>query len=199
MAVIEADVTIPLLVVRGLPSETQDTMDGGIKRKFADVLNLRGENNYVILAAIVRRVALWEAGSLRGGNFTPSNAQLLQTLDKYPWLRDIAPAAHLTSTKCALPGAVIGFTWWLFSQIDSEDAEHFFARLGDDQNMAKGDPIYELRRAAANSKSVRGQRSVKFLIAITIKAWNAYRDGVKVGLLAYRPGGAKPEKFPEPR
>lgn len=200
LAVIEADVTVPLLVIRGLPHDTQDTMDGGIKRKFSDVLNLRGETNYSILAAVVRRVTIWEAGfrSTRG-NFAPSNAQLLQTLEKYPWLREISASANLTASHCALPGSIIGFGWWLFSQIDQEDAEAFFARLADDQNMAKGNPIYELRKAAANSKNVRGQRSETFLTAILIKAWNAYRDGDTVGLLTYKPGGARPEKFPEPR
>ena len=50
----------------------------------------------------------------------------------------------------------------------------------------------------ANSKNVRGERSQTYLLAITLKAWNAYRQGETVGLYRWRPGGAKPEAFPEP-
>lgn len=30
------------------------------------------------------------------------------------------------------------------------------------------------------------------------KAWNAYRNGDTVSIYRWRPGGAKPEQFPEP-
>ena len=128
---------------------------------------------------------------------------MLQTLDRHPWLRDITSPAATVAGHSSLPGSIVGFCWWLFSNIKGEDVagdvEFFFARLADGQNMAKGDPIYELRKTAENSKTVRGQRSERFLTAIMIKAWNAYRDGAKVGLLTFRPGGEKPERFPEPR
>lgn len=200
-AIIEADVTIPMLIVRGLPNETQDTVDGGTKRKFSDVLQLRNERSSNLLAAIVRRVNVWEAGARRVGSktkYAPTTSQLLQTLEKYPDLRDIAVASHTLASKCDMTGSILGLGWWLFGQLSSEDAEFFFARLADFQGLIKGDPIYELRRAVEHSKNVRGQRSETYMTAIMIKAWNAYRDGARVALLTYRPGGAKPERFPEP-
>lgn len=200
-AIIESGVTLPMLVVRGLPNHTQETVDGGAKRTFSDVLALRGERCNSTLAAVTRRVAAWEMGARRIGTkvkYTPTNAQLLQTLEKYPDLRDIAVSVGGVAKHCDIPGSILGLGWWLFGQLGSEDAEFFFARLGDGQGLVKGDPIYELRRTAENSKTVHGERSETFLTAILIKAWNAYRDGKPVGLLTYRPGGAKPERFPEP-
>lgn len=198
-AIVKADVTVPMLVVRGLPNETQDTVDGGISRKFADVLQLRGELSCVTLAALVRRVTMWEAGfRFNFAGTVTTNAQMLQTLEKHPQLRAIAGAARNTARGVALPSSLIGFGMWLFSQIDTEDTDFFFDRLGDGQNLAKGDAIYELRRTAEASKSVRGERSETFMAAIMIKAWNAYRDGKQVALLRYKRGGANPEKFPEP-
>lgn len=198
-AVTLANVTVPMLVVRNLPNQIQDTVDGGAKRKFADVLSLRGEHSAPLLAAVTRRVTAWEAGYRKAGAaFAPTNAQLLATLEKYPHLRDITNSAHRVSTGCGLPGSLCGFGMWLFSQIDPADADFFFDRLHDGQNIAKGDPIYELRRAVDGSRSVRGERSSTYLTAILIKAWNAYREGVTVGLLTYRPGGSRPERFPEP-
>lgn len=201
-AVVESDVTLPLAVVRGLPNETQETVDGGAKRKFSDVLKLRGERAHATLAAVTRRVTIWEWGIRKTGTnaYAPTNTQMLQTLEKYPELREIAIASSTTAAKCGLPASIIGHGWWLFSRVseDPKDVEFFFDRLGDGQGLVKGDPIYELRRAADNSRSVRGERSQTYLMAILIKAWNAYRAGETIGLLRYKPGGERPEKFPEP-
>lgn len=203
-AVVEAGIAVPMLVIRGLKNDAQETVDGGAKRKFADVLKLRDEPSPIALASICRRVTVWDGGSRGGaevgGKYAPTNTQMLQALERYPWLRDLALPATNVAVHCGLPASVIGFSWWLFSQLDggSDDAEFFFARLGDGQGLVKGDPIYELRKAADNSRSVKGERSERYLTAILIKAWNAYRDGAKVGLLRFRPGGAAPERFPEP-
>jgi len=189
-AIAESGKTVPALVVRGLPPVAQETVDGGAKRKFADVLKLRGESDANVLAAVTRRVTIWETGARASGSktYAPTNAQLLQTLEKYPWLREVARAATNISTHCSLPASLIGLGWWLFSQISAEDNDFFFARLADFQGLTKGDAIW----------NVRGRRSEAYLTAILIKAWNAYRDGTTVGVLTYRPGGARPEKFPEP-
>ncbi len=199
-AIVESGVTVPMVVIRGLPNETQDTVDGGAKRTFADVLRLRGERQNSVLAAVTRRVTLWEMGIQVAGSspYAPTNSEMLQTLEKYPELREVSNWAASVAHGCGLPSSLIGVCMWVFAQIDSDDTGEFFARLKDGQALLKGDPIYELRRAADNSTGVRGQRSEKFLLAITIKAWNAYRDGNQVGMLAFRPGGAKPEKFPVP-
>lgn len=200
-AIIEADVVLPLLVVRGLASSAQETVDGGAKRKFADVLKLRGEPNADHLAAIARRVTLWEAGARRSEiNVQSTNAQMSATLEKYPWLRDIVTPARVTAEGSDLTPSVAGLCWWLFSRIDGEDCDVFMARLRDGQNLAKGDPVYELRQAIARTRAggTIGSRSPIYLAAITIKAWNAYRRGDQVSVITYRPGGAHPDKFPEP-
>lgn len=205
-AVIEADVPVRMLIVRGLDAATQDTMDDGVTRKFSDALRLRGIGQYVVLAAVVRRVAQWEAAPEKApeysfsANVHPTKAQLFATLEAHPALYDIAKHATASSRDHGLPPALTGLCMWLFSQLPNadEDTEFFFARLADFQGLVKGDPIYELRKAIENSRDVRGQKSAKYLTAITIKAWNAFRKGEKVGLLRFTTGGAHPEKFPEP-
>lgn len=201
--VIIADVTVPMLVVGGLKHEAQEDVDRGLPRKFSDVLQLRGEISSAALAALIRRVHGWNAGQRKsignagGGHYTV--AQMLRTLDAHPELRDIVRDAHRVANHCDLPGSVVGIAWWVFDQIDSEDAAFFFERLADGQAGVKGDPIYELRRMLHNlMKNVRGERSQSYLLAVTIKAWNAYRRGDQVGVLRWLPGGAKPEAFPEP-
>lgn len=199
-AVIVADRTIPLLVIRGLAREAQDDTDCGIPRKFYDVLALRGEANATHLAALTRRVTAWEAGVYRTcSNYPATHSQLIRTLEAHPELPAIVQPARTVATGCKLPASVVAIAMWVFSNIDDEDSDFFFARLGDGQNLAKGDPIFELRRTIANSLGVKGERNQTYLLAITIKAWNAYRAGETVGLYRWRPGGAKPEAFPEPK
>lgn len=198
-ALIAADVSLPFVVIRGLANSAQDETDNGIPRKFYDVLTLRGEPNASHLAALVRRVTAWESGHKRDASSYPAtHSQLLRTLERYPNLRDYIQPSRTVADKCDCPASVIALLWWVFDNIDSEDAEFFFRRLGDGQGLVKGDPIFELRRTLANTKQVRGERSQTYLSAIVIKAWNAFREGNTVGLYRWKPGGSKPEAFPEP-
>ena len=199
-AIIKAEITVKVLVIRGLPARVQETIDGGAKRKFADVLKLRGEKHYVTLATAVRGICLWETGrrSLNGGG-SATNAQLLTTLEKHSWIREGMTAVNRASTTSGLPARVGGLAWWLFMSIDATDGEYFFERLSSDEDHHAGDPIHELRKTIDKSFSVRGERSVVYLLAVTIKAWNKYRAGESVGLLTFRPGGKNPESFPEPK
>lgn len=201
MAVVESGVTLPFLVLSGMPVEAQENIDAGVPRRFQDVLALRGEASAVALAAIVRKVHDWEAGYRtlnQGGRAT--HAQLSRTLEAHPELREIQRATNAATQHWRdMPASLVGLAWWLFASIDQEDADHFFARLTDGQNISSGDPIYELRKQLALIReNVKGERSQRYMMALTIKAWNAYRRGEKIGLLKFRAGGAKPEKFPEP-
>lgn len=199
-AVVEADVPVRMLVIRGLPNRTQETMDGGAKRKFSDVLKLRGEKHWVALAASIRSIWYWESGGRRFDSAgSTTNAQLLACLDRNGWVREGMTIVIRASARSGLPARVGGLAWWLFNAIDAEDAADFFDRLSSDEDHHAGEPIHELRKAIRASRSVRGERSSTFLLAITIKAWNKYRAGDAVGVLTYRPGGARPEKFPEPQ
>lgn len=201
-AIVRSGVTVPVLVVTNLAPESQRDMDTGISRKLADVLALNGEANASSLAAIVRACEQWESGQRRsiGAQGSTPVSRCMAFLGEHPEIRDIVLPAKRVAASCHIPGSVIGLAWWVFSRIDDEDAEFFFERLADGQGLVKGNPIYELRRAGEHGHDkVRGERNRSYLLALTIKAWNAYRDGEEVGSLRWRAGGAAPEKFPEPR
>lgn len=201
-AIVKAGVAVRVLVVRDLPPQTQETIDTGAKRKFSDVLNLRGETSYVSLAATIRAITAWVDGyrSMTGATRAYTNTQLLHTLETYPWIREGISEINRATTHSRLPATVGGLTWWLFMEIDPEDAHHFFARLTSDENHRAGEPIYTLRKLLTlNEAEVRGERSKTYLSAVTIKAWNKYRAGEQCGQLRFRSGGANPEAFPEPK
>jgi hypothetical protein len=200
-AIVEADTTVRMLVVRNLPNQAQENMDTQAKRTFSDVLKLRGEERAVALAAACRRVHFWEAGyqRSRGANITPTNRQLLQTLDKYPWLRETVAITQSVQLQVPIHGSILALCHWLFVQIDADDCDHFFKRLSDGVNLADGDPIHVLRRTVFKENTERARIADGVMLAYVIKAWNAFREGRKISILRYRPGGANPEQFPEPQ
>lgn len=200
-AIVEANATIRMLVVSNLRNNTQETMDTGAKRSFGDVLKLRGEGNYVPLAATLARAYLWQQGARKSirNMAWPTHRQLIALLEDHPEIRRSAEIGSRVRNVVRISPATAGLCHWLFVQIDESDCAFFFARLTDGAGLMPGDPIYALRRAAETWRSEKGRRPEEFVTAIVIKAWNAFRDGKEVSLLQYRPGGAAPEAYPEPK
>lgn len=199
-AIVQSETTQRMLVVTGVAMTSQLNIDAQAKRKFSDTLHLNGESSAMTLAAIVRRVALWKTGIRRSGNFTPSNSQLIATLDEHPELRECAAEAEKLRRRIKVTGSAAGLCYWLFSQIDYDDCAYFFLLLrGEHDGLDRGHPARTLVDTINNQQSGKMRMSEVHMLAFIIKSWNAYRDGKKLGLLRFTPGGASPEAFPEPR
>lgn len=202
-AIAKADVTVRMLVVSNLNDTTQDTMDTGAKRTLADVLKLHGEDHYIALAAVLLRVHAWKQGSRKNlksaGTTRPTHRQLLQVLDQHPELRRSAELGSRVRNSIRLSASTGALCHWLFSRIDQGDCAFFFARLIDGAGLMPGDPVYALRRAIENLAKAPGRPDEPLVTALVIKAWNLYRAGDEIQLLSYRPGGARPEAYPEPK
>lgn len=201
MAIIEADVPVAMLVVKGLQPSAQDTIDTGIQRKLSDVLTLKGEFSATALATAIRSVYIWQSGDRSfGGQSKGSVAtmpQLIKCFEGNQWIRDLCPLMQRIARNAKLPIAVNAALVYAFNVADPTDAEFFWERLMSEEGHEKGDPIFALRRSLLSSKDHRGTRNVNYLAAITIKAWNKYRAGDSCDMITYRTGGAQPEKFPE--
>jgi hypothetical protein len=199
-AIALSGVTLRMLVVSGLQNASQETMDDGRKRSLADALHLRGETNATILGSILRRAVMWEQGAYRNsGTYTPTNTECLTFLATHPEARVSTEIASALRKPTKLPASVLGLSHWLFSRIDTEDAVWFFDKLSTGAISEELHPILALRRLARNAAEGTGRVPEDNLLACVIKAWNAYRDGDSIKLLAFRPGGANPEKFPMPK
>lgn len=210
-AIVESGATQRMLVVRGLPMSAQDVVDTGAKRTFADVLKLHGETNYNTIAAVTRRVDIWLRGirTTKSSRYVSTNTQLLATLQAHPDIRTSSDVAVLVRSRVPISGSILGTCHWLFTHLDIEDDEAaaqlnedittFFERLSDGAELPANSPIYVLRRTAIDNRNSKSNLNEDVMTAYVIKAWNAYRDGRTMGFLRYRPGGANPEPFPEPK
>jgi len=200
LAVAETGTTIPVVIVYDVPNdESQLTIDTGAPRRFSDYLSIKGVPNAITVAGLTRAVWAWK---LKGTSIyaTPEKASsqvLWATLEQHPEIHDIS--RHATKMRAVdAPFTVTGLCYWLFSAIDQEDCDFFFDRLMDGQGLFQGDPIYALRSQLASSKEHRGSRNVRWMLGLTIKAWNKYRRGETLDRVVFKTGGARPEKMPRP-
>lgn len=195
------DIAVPMWIVRGLDPTSQEAMDTGTARRLSDVLALRGERSTMNLAAVIRIIHAWTSRNRRNiaRKGLATNTTLLQFFEQDPEVfRQVVNTISAEYRKINVPPSVLGLAHYLFEEIDPDDAEEFFARLADGQNLTKGDPIYELRAALDRTRQERGPRAIAYTLALLIKAWNAYRLGEKIGVLTFKMGGSHPETYPEP-
>lgn len=201
-AVVASGATVTMLVVTGLAGEVQDTIDTGRKRTAGDALTLHGERDAHSLAAVVRRAVLWDAKIMifsGGGKTLVSNSDTIEFLDAHPEIRhSLSVARTVRKGGLMAPASIMGLAHWIFSGIDATDCDWFFARVADGADLPASHPVLHLRKRLMEVLPGGRRYSEEYLLAFTIKTWNAYRAGKSMQLLVYRPGGPAPESFPEP-
>lgn len=199
-AVVEASVTVPMIVVRDISPDVMPTVDTGAKRTYADALRLQGEENTSVLAAVTRRALLWDRGyRVKPGSVAPTGLELNAFLDQNRRLRTSAEVAVKLAARALLPASIIGLAHWLFSDLDPDDASVFLARLADGDGLAADDPIAALRNRIVKMRVGGGRVSETEALALVVMAWNARRAGETRSKLQLPRGGLTSENFPEPR
>lgn len=203
MAAADNNLSFTTLVVYGLKDETQATMDSGKSRSASDVLRINGYTNSKQIAAIATALIRKERWNLRaavtgGRSYPVTTKQVLDKVENEPSIIELAKLTHRMSS-IGLPGRITGVLYHTFSDIDQEDADDFFEKLETGAMLKDGDPILTLRNLLITLKTKEhGTRDQAYIMAVTIKAWNKYRDGQQAQLIKFTPGGKNPEKFPEP-
>lgn len=199
-AISEAGIAVSALVVRGIDADAQLVMDTGARRTFADHLKIGGETYHLVLAAACHVMWKWENGVfVKRTRDTATFGQLADVLERHPDLRVCAQAAAVQARRVRMAPGYLAAARHLLIGIHREDADYFFARLVDGANLCEGDSIRHLRETLHQNFTARTKYPPEHLFAMTIKAWNYYRDGRAIKQLGFRSGGAAPEAFPEPR
>jgi hypothetical protein len=194
-AVIEADTTVQMLVVVGLPPEAQETMDTGRKRTTADVMGLRGETNAHTLAAVLRRVYAWDHGDQRfGGSYSATNRECAQLLAERPDIRRSAEIAVRTRHAFPhIPQSALGTAHHLFSRLDAETAVWFFQRIADGAELPVGHPVLALRARVTSERLDSVRMPEARHMAYLIRTWNAVREGRTLDRLVHPPNSPMPQ------
>lgn len=206
-ALINTGQTHTFIVAWGVLEEAMTTLDTGKMRSRGDVLAIHDPalTDINSVAATTTIILRWKKGE-RNNNLRNSYVSNDEVIAFYDQERDdiIAASRHgrrLANATRAASGQAYSLCWYLFSNIDPEDAEFFWDRIVDGAALEPGSPIYALRELLAREARSAGTRErmrADIAAALMIKAWNAYRRGEEVKLLHFKVGGAHPDRYPEP-
>lgn len=200
-AVVLANVTVLFLVGRGVDPKSQDVADTGRKRSFSDQLHLRGIQNASMIAAITRRGAMWDQGTIvnSGTGFKPTETELSAWIERNPEVFDAAALAGRIRKEIGLAPSITGLGYILFRRIDREDANEFMSRLADGVGLAAGSPVLAFRNRWIKERDLGGRIRETEVLALLFLAWNHFRAGNSVTKLQLPKAGLTSANFPIPR
>lgn len=195
---------IPFLIVRGLPIESQNTMDQGRKRSAGDQLKIDGlaSTSPTSVAAAIRVYIQWVEGRIFGDKSTSDigNTEVVDWAMNNPtelaMISDII--AGQTKSIKARPAVTVAVMLML-RQIDGVDQREFAEALISGAGLDAGSPILALRERLDRIKQSRVRVSDRDLIGLFVVAWNAYRDGRLLRKLQRPTNGWTRDTFPEPK
>lgn len=180
-AIVLADVTLTLFVVRGLEEATQSYMDAGAARSAGDALALDGEPYAAAIAAAARLGIAFDAEARGHKLATISTPEVFEWVNNHPGLRDTVATWHNQARRTGLPGTVLNYCAYRLSEIDEEACSQFFTGLATHVNLPDRSPILALatRLSIWNQSRITVRHRERVLLVF--RAWNYWRTnrGIK--------------------
>lgn len=203
-AVFESQTVQTFLIVRGLPEESQQTMDQGNRRTPSEQLKISGLVADNTTAAAIRIYMSWQTGRMFGDQVrnkitTPeivqwshANPVKIEALTRAP------SRFHFRAIKVT-PSVSLA-VWLRLHEIDYDDADQFFAGLTTGANLSSDSPTLALLRRFSGNKINGVKVSNRDAVGFYVVAWNAFRDGRSMTKIQ-RPRGGQwgAQDFPEPK
>lgn len=193
-------VTVPFLIVRGLPPESQSVMDQGAKRTPGDQLSLAGIKNANALAASVKKLLIWRGGVL----FRDTKLQQITSPQIEQWVADHPGEVEFFNSIWSVvrqndaPPSVAGAAALAFAEVDPAQTERFFTLLARGAG-GEGHPITTLDKRLQRHRREGLKMPDRDYLALFILAWNAWRSGKQM-VKFQRPRGGRwsEDNFPVP-
>lgn len=176
-AVVEANVTIPILFVFGVEREARLTVDQGSARGAGDFLAMEGIENANLAASIGRLIIAIERENCtrlyRESDVT--NIEVRQRVMSDPKVAIAAEYAMSVYryTKAFCAPTVIGTAFYLLSEVNPADAKEFMDQVSIGEELRRDTPPYAVRDALlALSRGMRGKG-----IEVIFRGWVKHRAG----------------------
>lgn len=175
-AVIKSGMTVPMFVVRGLPTTAQAFMDTGAKRTVADQLGIAGYQHSSVLAAGARLALLWTSGRVRQTRSSISDAEIRAFVEDNPSLMEAAAFATQIrrSGLDVHPSVLCTAVWGLIEA--GHVTEHvigFFRAMADMRSDGPGDPKYALLQRIQTARRNRERIEPASMLSMLIRTYNA--------------------------
>lgn len=195
MACIQANVPFDCYVFRQIDKEAFRVINSGKGRSAVDVLGMLGTDYACNTAAAARAVYsfLDERGFPTARRDVLTSTQVVALVDQYVGLNECVHEIREAGVeKIVAPGIAAGLRWVL-GQKHPRIAEDFFHKIGQGEELTRGDPEWLIRKKMLEMRSVRNKPYPDVQAALLIRAWNAKKAKVKMASLRW--GAA--EAFPK--
>lgn len=197
-AVVESGTTQEFFVAEGMDDNVFDVMDTGMGRSAGDVLAIKGFKSYTALAAVTSFVVKHKMSiNHQGGRGARKvqNDDVLAFANKHSKALGDSVRVAYHYDKTLLGRSIVGGLHYLFAEKHARKATEFFTKFRTGPDQKADNPIYQLFQALYQNAMANKKYSSNMKIMITVKAWNAFIDGVDVKRYAIGPK----EKMPEIR
>jgi hypothetical protein len=177
LAVIKADVTVPMLVTFNTDPEGFKTIDFGKRRNGADVLHIQGYTYTKTMASAIRNIFIL-TGEGRS-NYKITNGQILKFAEDNPEIEQYCADAHVLYDQGdrLFPASWIASVLFILSKIDKEEAMQFVKDLATGENLDSDDWVYRTRkRIAIIQRSPNKSMTRKGMANYIFHAWNLRRE-----------------------
>lgn len=209
-AIIEADMSIEIMVVRGVNPDTYATIDTGAQRSAAHAITIAYKRkglevpaiHVAMMASACRLVMRYKASQRKEVLGNIHNAVIMNFLDANPGITECVKSGMDVNIKFkAIPISAVAALKFLVLDADASEAEaleEFLARLADGVNLEANSPILRLRNqlVVASGKKISYSKDSFEILAMGIRAYSAYRNGKilthVVGIVKQKRGGKKP-------
>lgn len=174
-ALVEANVTVPMLFVFGVDREARLTVDQGAARTAGDYLGMEGVENSTTAARIARLVIAIErerhARLYRDKDVT--NIEIRRRVQADPKIGEAARYAmsQYKCTRAFAASGLIGTAFYLLSEVHPDDAKDFMDHVCTGEDLRRDDPAYAVRDALLNLGRVVGPK-----LEVIFRGWVAYRE-----------------------
>lgn len=172
-AIVEANVSLPMVIIRGLSGDAQTVMDAGAKRTAADAIALDGQSNAKSVAAIALMVAS-RGGTKRDRVSTSEILAIIKNDPSIEWAASAINGFRIPN----MTASVLGYAYWRLSAINPTAAHEFFDALSSLVGLPVGSPILALHRRLSSDGMDKRARSYSYrveTVAAVYLAWNAWR------------------------
>lgn len=196
-AIIEAGVSVMMLVQRNVPVSAILNMDAGVPRNFADALHFQGETSTNQLAAAIRLASMVSDGTLRPAHRTLApQPVLLQFLEDNPELRESVRMAQSVHKQVDCSGMVLSVAHWMIARKNgSELADAFLRAMSLRIGEPEGSVILAMDSRLRVLSKHKSQIETRELLTFVLRGWNHWVVDTRVKQLPLRLPG--PFQLPE--
>lgn len=181
-ALIEANLSLPMLMVFGVSRESRITVDQGSARSASDYLSMEGYHYATNAATAAKFIIAYERSD--GRNIVQrtdvTNAEIVARVRADDGIVKSAAFAykHLKEYRHLVSHTVMAACHYILTDINAADAEAYLTQVCLGENIKRGDPAFAVRSAFLAEKRERQEA-----MEVIFHGWNKYRSGETAKLI----------------